>query len=575
MFKCGALALLAVLGLCIGVCADESLERFDPESSDDASLLQVSRTDVSMQSAGSAVQPFLPTKSASSQLFASVVAEFRAEGTGKCEVSPYQAKANEKGWRKFSAPFSGCWRFWHCVGNALALVAPFSVICCIIMIALSLWVWLYEIPESKAMEDTPSPPTLQAGEPMPTVLRRMILVCNVMVNVNFTIMMPTSSSVVDSKGGSLSLSGVLIGSYSIGTLMAIPLMIRCSLISYRLGFICTALAAVAGNLTWCYASTLTAAAPLLLARVLCGFEGGVLILFNNILMACSTGMARMQMGAQMSAAGCLGLLLGPSMSSFAGQLFGETRAALLSAQFMTLWAGIFLLVAAYVVPYRADVVRFESKQSFSENPVPRRACWLSFSFLTCSMFARGFQRVLWEAAFLVIVADGFKYGTVASGYMTTIPLILLLIMPLVGKPLVQKYGTVGYIMIMDAMQIFGIVLMFHMGIPHPFRIVVFIFGSAIFYFANWAQIVAVAPFQAYFAVPDHPILALERIPAWTWGLSFIGYFFGPIVSRMLLQACPNQDILGTALLISAGGILFGQKIALDMLKPWLPDIKKA
>jgi len=240
---------------------------------------------------------------------------------------------------------------------------------------------------------------------------------------------------------------------------------------------------------------------------------------------------------------------------------------------MTVWAAIFLAAVIRFCPDREDVVRFTSKNSFASNPVPIRAAWLSFAFLTCSMFARAFQRVLWEAAFLVIVADGFRYGTVMSGYLTALPLFLLLCLPLVGKALLQRFGSVGYIMVMDSMQVAGICLMFHMGIPSPFRIVVFILGSAIFYFANWAQIVALSPFQAYFAVPDHPVLSMERIPAWSWGLSFVGYFFGPIVSRILLQACPNQDILPTALLTSCGVILLGQKVALDMLKPWIPDIK--
>jgi len=502
-----------------------------------------------------------------------VFGKFLAEESLQCLPSDEQIRAYEMGWTKLCAPFSGCFGFWHCFLNAIFLVAPFSAVCSLILIALSVRVWFDGLSEPDPFEDSPPhAPTadLEDGETLPNNLKWLCLLCVVMINVNFTIMMPTSSGIVDSKGGSLALSGVVIGSYAMGAVVGVPLMIHLSRTSYKTGFLLAALAGVAGNLFWCYATTLPTANALLWARAICGFEGAIMMVVNNIFMACTTGLARIQHASELAAASCVGLLLGPIVSSAANQLSGYEHGAFNAACFMTCVALLFGMAALVACPSRESVIKFSSDKSFASDPVPEAAAWLGITFLCISMFIRCFQRVFWEAAFLYIVAEIYGYGTVLSGYLCALPLLLLLFMPFVGKPLCKYFGTSGFILVNDCMQIVGMCLMFNWGAPSPFTMTVFIFGSALFYFANWSQIVPIAPFQARFALPYHSVLNMETIPAWSWGLSFIGYGAGPIVSRLLMQACPSQNTLACALLISCAGTLIGQAIALEALSPLIP-----
>eukprot|EP00404_Azadinium_spinosum_P042622 CAMPEP_0180834120 /NCGR_PEP_ID=MMETSP1038_2-20121128/77696_1 /TAXON_ID=632150 /ORGANISM="Azadinium spinosum, Strain 3D9" /LENGTH=166 /DNA_ID=CAMNT_0022877351 /DNA_START=429 /DNA_END=926 /DNA_ORIENTATION=- len=148
----------------------------------------------------------------------------------------------------------------------------------------------------------------------PYRLWQLVVIGNTMLTANFTVIMPASAQVTEDRGGTLLFSGLVIGSYAIGSLCTLPLMVYFSKHSYKGACLFMAATAILGNCLYAYAGSFVMGWSskwcLVLARFICGLEGGLSIVFNNAFLRCSSGTSRVTMCSTLMVSSSLGIMIG-------------------------------------------------------------------------------------------------------------------------------------------------------------------------------------------------------------------------------------------------------------------------
>merc|ERR1719408_738134 len=130
--------------------------------------------------------------------------------------------------------------------------------------------------------------------------------------------MPASAKVAADSGGSVAFSGLVIGIYSVGAIVSLPLMLWYAKNSFRGGMLSMAFTGLLGNALYASASFLdssTELSALLLSRVICGLEGGTICLFHIALLSTSRGpRSRAQNMSDITLSSAAGLMGGPMMA---------------------------------------------------------------------------------------------------------------------------------------------------------------------------------------------------------------------------------------------------------------------
>jgi len=75
-------------------------------------------------------------------------------------------------------------------------------------------------------------------------------------------------------------------------------------------------------------------------------------------------------------------------------------------------------------------------------------------------------------------------------------------------------------------------------------------------------------------VPGHWLLNLEGTTGYLWSFTYVGYFFGPVLSRTLMQACLSQRALAASLGALLLGLAAGQELVLGMLLALKPGARE-
>jgi len=429
------------------------------------------------------------------------------------------------------------------------------------------------------------PATAPPEEVSPPVnLYRLVIAGNVMLATNFTIVMPASEEVlarVAANSITTAFSGLIIGSYAIGCMMSLPLMLSFSRTNCRGAMLFLAFSAIIGNFTYAaaasYGSDLYLARwGLVAARIICGFEGGCIIVFQNCFLRFSSGSKRVQAVADLTAASSVGLLLGPSLASASSQSLAwlttnQAHRDLLPPTVMAILAVIYGSCVYWYCPTQKQCYEQcpQSKdppmQVYPDAIVAKSGLNLLLQSVVNTV--RYIQRVCWEASTLIILEHQFNFTVAEAGYLVAAPLVGLLLLPVMGGRTHKAIGTANYIHLMDAWMFFGLIFMFKAmsGSPQTGNMYVFLIGSFFFYTATWAQSVGYTPLRGQYALPGHWLLNLETSTGAYWVLSFIGYFLGPVLGRAALQKCIDQDMLPTFLLVINVAFILAKEPALRLL----------
>eukprot|EP00421_Protoceratium_reticulatum_P064781 CAMPEP_0168407114 /NCGR_PEP_ID=MMETSP0228-20121227/25997_1 /TAXON_ID=133427 /ORGANISM="Protoceratium reticulatum, Strain CCCM 535 (=CCMP 1889)" /LENGTH=386 /DNA_ID=CAMNT_0008420777 /DNA_START=18 /DNA_END=1174 /DNA_ORIENTATION=+ len=383
-------------------------------------------------------------------------------------------------------------------------------------------------------------------------------------------MMPSSEETVSRLGGSTAFSGWVIGTYALGCLASLPLMLHWSRSSYKLGMVFAATAAVLGN-ALSFVSLEIAGADSkwfsLWARFVCGMEGGVAIVLSNMMFRSSAGRGAVQAWSEYFLAGALGFAMGPWMSSLTLlanlHIKPEGPPALLMICMGFAYAALVPLLftgadcRADKNPARTEpggaaaTDATEDAQSAEAEAVS--AAWVHLLLQTVANAVRYSQRVACEAAALVLFTDAYGLSTVTAGFVVGLLPLGLIPLTFMTASLHEALGLMGIIRAMEAMQVVGLLLTLVRGSSDFLSLLIFVVGSGLFYSANWMQGMALSSTMMRFNVQNHWLLNLESTMGALWSFTYVGYFFGPIISRTLMQACLSQRALAASL----GALLLG------------------
>merc|ERR1719437_147140 len=112
---------------------------------------------------------------------------------------------------------------------------------------------------------------------------------------------------------------------------------------------------------------------LLLARFICGLEGGAIVCFASAAQKCNGIAVVPALVAKLTVAGSAGLILGPAISSLVRSLFPDVSPEILPAAAMAVCTGIYLLLVGIKMPSQKECVAGidTGTQGTSENCSPK------------------------------------------------------------------------------------------------------------------------------------------------------------------------------------------------------------
>jgi len=176
-----------------------------------------------------------------------------------------------------------------------------------------------------------------------------------------------------------------------------------------------------------------------------------------------------------------------------------------------------------------------------------RAAWLACGLEWGSTLFRVTQRVGWEAAALLIIAEEYQLGTTIAGFAVVIGLVgYAFAQPLVGYAS-ARLPTLFLLQIIQLVELVGLLgMLLRFGPPTMFWCIVFIVSSALFYGGNMTLAVVFTGLRANLCLGWHPILNLETTQLILYSMNPIALFVGPVLSRWLLQWCLHQLVFVAA-----------------------------
>jgi hypothetical protein len=408
----------------------------------------------------------------------------------------------------------------------------------------------------------------------PTVLRWLCLTGNTLLMSNFTIIMPASAKAASSHDSSVAFSGLVIGIYALGATLSLPMMRWYAKNSFRAGMISMACTGAIGNALYASAGYISGPAGawmLIIARLVCGLEGGTVCVFYIALLSTTRGpTARAQQMADVTLASSVGLILGPTLSSLTRLIAGKgVNAEVPPAIFMICMAIGFGTLAACAAPTQEEcfidetgddkkVAQQYKREKIVFTPDELKASWLSMWLNSVTQCIRYFQRVFWEAAILYIFEHEYGFSSIEAGFLEAIPMLPLLGLPWFGPYVYRTWGYHNYVRVVDVGQVVGLFGMIRWGgPPNNVSLVFLMVASAFFCFCNWASGMAHTVYRAQLAVPDHWALSVEGGVVIQWVVTYIGYFGGPIMARSVLGACDFQNLLPMSLGFTLAGYVVG------------------
>eukprot|EP00927_Polykrikos_kofoidii_P084235 TRINITY_DN8825_c0_g1_i1.p1 TRINITY_DN8825_c0_g1~~TRINITY_DN8825_c0_g1_i1.p1 ORF type:complete len:595 (-),score=96.36 TRINITY_DN8825_c0_g1_i1:84-1868(-) len=402
---------------------------------------------------------------------------------------------------------------------------------------------------------------------MPTVLQVICYTSTILAYMNFTVCMPHSASATSEAGGNLLMSGVVIGAYGIGGIISLPLYVRLATYSYRAGFILQAILMFIGN-TWYMVGLVNdwSIWSLTLARGMCGMEAGADFICCVAIATCTPQRFRTRSNAYYNAAISLGLVLGPLIASVSSQFItpvlpmkAETVPILVTIILGLIFFGAVLLVmpdqrrlfemaglpeggkARPEPTSPGDAALANTAVNRQAEKAYYSAAWLALWGHLAVTVIRFTQRVAWEASALWVIAVEYGHGVVFSGYAVSACVWTAGASGITVGWLSLRYNNLLIMKIMDVFEFIGIILMFRIGPPSHVQLFVYVFGSAIFYGANYIQAAPFSSERSRWCISNHWILSLEMGQAIVTVVKFGGMIAGPIISRSVLQVCPQQN----------------------------------
>jgi len=396
--------------------------------------------------------------------------------------------------------------------------------------------------------------------------------------INFAIILPGSEATMIKAGGTTFHSGLVIGSYALGSIISLPLMLHFSRHSYRSASVFMSVVSVLGNLAFGIAgSTHNSAALyiLILARVFCGLEGGINVVFSNMVLRMSSGAGTVEAMSVLTLMASLGLAVGPGLASLSSLCFPHATPELPPAMLMTLCFGLYGLFTCHFFPDQNACMLLEDvppsvfdnipKDNVEYSSLQLRTSWLSLGVGSILSAGRGFQRVCWEAGALLVLEKQFGMTTKTAGSLVMMPLLACVLVAKFVGPWVGLLGPVRFIRVVSAFEFVGMALMFYMPIGPTLALIIFLCGSSIFYASNYVVFIPCYTLRAKFALQSHSVLNLEMSTVVHCVVGFVGMFYGPVVSRAVLGACLHQNLLAIIHLIAWFGLTVVIEIAIPLL----------
>lgn len=246
------------------------------------------------------------------------------------------------------------------VGADIPIIAPsllrllthmWVCVLLVILVALPIAVRLFGgVPEIQAgAEDvTTKPPALLIGFTGVVCIGAL---------ANVTVVIPTAAGVADS----VPLSGYVIGAYSAGALLGLPLFKLLKIRSLRLAYLLHACCMVLGNSIYTVAAIHKMPLGLVLGRAVTGLEGGVMYNTNLAIVHFARGRNKTSYLVLYQFFISLGIILGPVLSSGVQKLctiVGAFSAADVYVNgFMVAWGAVLLV--ALLMAFPADAAEFE------------------------------------------------------------------------------------------------------------------------------------------------------------------------------------------------------------------------
>eukprot|EP00408_Alexandrium_pacificum_P021983 CAMPEP_0171185318 /NCGR_PEP_ID=MMETSP0790-20130122/16240_1 /TAXON_ID=2925 /ORGANISM="Alexandrium catenella, Strain OF101" /LENGTH=588 /DNA_ID=CAMNT_0011650337 /DNA_START=107 /DNA_END=1873 /DNA_ORIENTATION=- len=409
------------------------------------------------------------------------------------------------------------------------------------------------------------------------VVLAFVLMGTFLLNLNFTIVLPSSEHIMLKAGGSTFLSGVAIGAYALGSIISLPFIMHCSRHSYRTGVLFIAAVALVGNIAYAAMGSIGGSigiVGMITARLACGLEGGIMVMFAIVLTHLSSGKATARAMAKLVMSSSLGLVLGPAASSLSQYCFPGYQAEIPPAAFMAACAAAYGALAFCWFPSQSEcfdavglsdyrvATMGSSSETYTDLEVKRG--WAYLGVLSVAYVCRMFQRVCWEAGVLVLLVQDYGLTTKQAGLVMALPVMASL--PLVlASDLLGSFGTVNATRILTLWELLGIVLMVRLVPASTQGLVLLLVGSAIFYGTNWMTIVPLAPLRARFALKGHWALNVETSSAISWAFAFLGQFYGPLVSRALLNVCLSQNLLASCFTVVWVSVFVATEVGLNTL----------
>lgn len=392
----------------------------------------------------------------------------------------------------------------------------------------------------------------------------------VLLNMNFTVVLPTSYEIAKRTSAGASASGLIIGAHGIGFLIALPFFTLLSRSSCRSGYLLFSFFMVAGNLLYC----LCIADPstygilsVLGVRALTGLEcGGTLL--GWIVAYRANGPGRYpEVTSVRIAAGAIGLMSGPLLSSLchsgpgAGTLMADMLPFILFAI-----AGVGFGIAVLVCfPENAQIPGLVTVNAKAElgggdySQMTLDKSWLALSLDLSMTMLRVIQRVGWEAGALFIVAEEFRLGNTVAGYLVPLCLSGLLAAQPLFVWLNRRMEAAHLADTLHTVEFIGLSFMLRLsGPPTMASLAAFSVGSCIYYGANMSGAALYSPFRGRNALPKHRFLNLETSSVLQMLAVSAGYFLGPVFYRWILARCLHQNVL-----VGAAMVLFSCQVIIS------------
>mmetsp|Transcript_94743 Transcript_94743/g.251633 ORF Transcript_94743/g.251633 Transcript_94743/m.251633 type:complete len:592 (-) Transcript_94743:74-1849(-) len=418
------------------------------------------------------------------------------------------------------------------------------------------------------------------------VVLAFVLMGTFLLNLNFTIVLPSSEHIMLKAGGSTFLSGVAIGAYALGSIISLPFIMHCSRHSYRTGVLFIAAVALVGNIAYAAMGSIGGSigiVGMITARLACGLEGGIMVMFASVLTQLSSGKATARAMAKLVMSSSLGLVLGPAASSLSQYCFPGSPPEIPPAAVMVVCAVAYGSAAFCCFPSQSEcfaavgisdykqATAGSSTETYSDLEVKRG--WLFMGVLSVAYVCRMFQRVCWEAGVLVVLVADYGLTTKQVGLILALPVLTTLPAGL-SQGLLNSLSPVVACRLLSLCELGGMLLMLRVGPASNQAMVFLLAGSAIFYGANYMSIVPITPLRARFALKGHWALNVEAGSAITWGSGFAGYFYGPLVARALMDVCVSQTLLAVSFMVLWVGSSMAVELGLHtLLAPDLPADK--